>query len=174
LNVRAAGDDVEYLGVVCPAIVSRAPLMPFYIMNIADRRIPFTGMISTSTVIDTRNTAGRYLTYLPKYVLSTDVYLDRTDRDIETEFLNGIERVCPEFDRSQIESVHVNRATKVQPLQVVGYSRLVPDVRTKHPSLFVINTSQFVNSTLNNNEVIGAVERFFKHYQKAWHPPQAA
>jgi hypothetical protein len=42
----------------------------------------------------------------------------------------------------------------------------VPQVRTKHPGLFVLNTSQFVNSTLNNNEVIGAVNRFYEDYRE--------
>ena len=67
----------------------------------------------------------------------------------------------PTFDRSDIVSIHVHRATKVQPLQVIDYSKLVPGVETRHPDLFVLNTSQFVNATLNNNEVIGAVNRFY-------------
>lgn len=31
---------------------------------------------------------------------------------------------------------------------------------TRHKDFFVLNTSQFVNSTLNNNAVIGAVNEF--------------
>jgi protoporphyrinogen oxidase len=167
LEVREEGNDVEYLGVACPVIVSRKPLVPFYVVNIADPEIPFTGVIGMSTVIDTRHTGGRYLTYLPKYILSTDPYLERSDAAIEAEFMDGVRRMLPDFDMDRIESVHVNRAIKVQPLQVLEYSRLVPQVHTKHPGLFVLNTSQFVNSTLNNNEVIGAVNRFHAEYRQA-------
>ncbi len=165
LNVAGEGGDVEYLGVVCPVIVSRSPLVNFYVVNIADSEIPFTGMIGMSTVIETRNTGGRYLTYLPKYVLSTDSYLERGDKDIRDVFMAGVQRMLPGFDMSQVESVYVNRAIKVQPLQVLDYSSIVPDVTTRHPGLFVLNTSQFVNSTLNNNEVIGAVNRFYDGYR---------
>ncbi len=167
LDFDGEGKDVEYLGVICLVIVSRQPLVPFYVVNIADREIPFTGMIGMSTVIDPKNTGGRYLTYLPKYVLSTDAYLNRSDADIETEFMAGVRRMLPEFNMQHIESVTVNRANKVQPLQVLRYSQIVPKVRTRHPGLFVLNTSQFVNSTLNNNEVVGAVNRFYDDYRKS-------
>lgn len=166
LDVQSSGEDVEYLGVVCVVIVSKAALVPYYVVNIADESIPFTGMIGMSTVIDVKNTGGRYLTYLPKYVLSTDAELRRGDREIEQEFLAGVRKMLPEFDMSQIESVHVNRAFKVQPLQVLGYSSLVPQVVTKHKDFYVLNTSQFVNATLNNNEVIGAVNRFYDDYRQ--------
>lgn len=168
LQVENRGGDVEYLGVVCPVIVSRRPLVPFYVVNIADSAVPFTGMIGMSTVIDTRHTGGRYLTYLPKYMLSTDPYLERGDSEVEAEFMQGVKKMLPEFDPQEIESFHVNRASKVQPLQVLGYSELVPRIDTRHPGLFVLNTSQFVNATLNNNEVIGAVDRFYAGHRHVW------
>src|SRR4030095_145500 len=41
---------VEYLGVVCMALVTRKPFTPYYVLNIADDRIPFTGVIGMSNV----------------------------------------------------------------------------------------------------------------------------
>ena len=43
------------------------------------REIPFTGVIGVSNVVSRANTAGRHLTYLPKYVLSTDPLLQEPD-----------------------------------------------------------------------------------------------
>jgi hypothetical protein len=73
--------------------------------------------------------------------------------------------MLPAFDLRKIVSVHVNRAVKVQPLQVLGYSDIVPQVRTNHPDLYVLNTAQFTHSTLNNNAVIGAVNSFYQEFQ---------
>lgn len=162
LKIDRSDSSIEYLGVVCPVIVSRKPLVPFYVVNIADSAIPFTGVIGMSTVIDTKNTGGRYLTYLPKYVLSTDSYLKKAEEEIQKEFLEGVRAMLPQFDLDDVVSIHVNRAVKVQPLQVLGYSEIAPEVRTRHPGLFVLNTAQFVNSTLNNNAVIHAVNRFYE------------
>jgi len=164
LLIDTEGEDVEYLGVVCVVLVTSAPLVPYYVVNIADDEIPFTGLIGMSNVISPKNTAGHHVTYLPKYVLSTDAELERSDEYFTHQFLQGLQRMFPDFDQSKILSVHVNRAIKVQPLQVLDYSKLVPHVKTRHPDLFVLNTSQFVSATLNNNEVIGAVNRFHEHH----------
>ncbi len=119
-------------------------------------------MVGMSTVVAPQHTGNRYLTYLPKYVLSTDDELRKSDDEIKTNFMQGVRQMLPDFDENSIESLHVNRAYKVQPLQVLEYSKIVPQVNTKHPNLYILNTSQFVNATLNNNEVVGAVEQFFK------------
>ena len=42
--------------------------------------------------------------------------------------------------------------------------QLVPQPRTRHADFFVLNTAQFVNNTLNNNEVIRTVNGFFDDY----------
>jgi protoporphyrinogen oxidase len=156
----SGGQDVEYLGVICVVLVTRRPLMPYYVLNIADDRIPFTGIIGMSNVVATDETAGRHITYVPRYILSTDPELARPDEEVRSAFLDGIRRLFPHFDLADIESVHVNRAIKVQPLQVLGYSSIVPQTTTRDPGFFVLNTAQFVNSTLNNNSVVAAVDAF--------------
>jgi protoporphyrinogen oxidase len=161
---RSGGPDVEYLGVVCMVLVTRTAIAPYYVLNIADDTSPFTGVIGVSNVVDTQETAGLHVTYFPKYVLSDDPLLQRPDEDMRTLFLDGFRRLFPHFPQSDLVSVHINRAVKVQPLQVLNYSRLVPQPRTKHPDFYVINTSQFVNNTLNNNEVIRTVHSFFEQF----------
>jgi protoporphyrinogen oxidase len=154
------GGIVEYLGVVCVVLVTKRAITPYYVLNIADGRVPFTGVIGMSNVVDPTETGGLHVTYLPKYVLSTDEFLRRSDAEIQAEFLEAVTLIFPEFDRADIDSVHVNRAFKVQPLQVLDYSEIVPSTSTAHPDFYVLNTSQFVNNTLNNNEVIRAVDDF--------------
>ncbi len=163
LAVGKSAGSVEYLGVVCLVVVTKKPITDFYVVNIADETIPFTGVIGMSSVIDTKNTGGYYLTYLPRYMLSTDTELEKSDGYFRETFLQGLTKMFPDFDASEIVSVHVNRAIKVQPLQVLNYSSMVPSVSTNDDRLHVLNTSQFVNATLNNNEVIGAVNRFYEN-----------
>ena len=152
--------DVEYLGVVCVALLTRRPLTPYYVLNIADEQVPFTGVIGMSSIVDTAETAGLHLTYLPKYVLGDDPMLSQADEAIREQFLVALRRMVPDFPLQDIVGVHVQRAARVQPLQVIGYSSLVPRPRTLHPDLLVLNTAQFVSNTLNNNEVIRSVEQF--------------
>jgi protoporphyrinogen oxidase len=160
LTVPERDRDVEYLGVVCVAVLTRQPLTPYYVLNVADEKVPFTGVIGMSTIVDTAQTGGLHLTYLPKYVLGDDAMLEQADDTIKSEFLAALRRMYPTFPPGDIVGVHVHRARRVQPLQVLGYSSLVPQPRTLHADFLVLNTAQFVNNTLNNNEVIRSVEQF--------------
>jgi protoporphyrinogen oxidase len=164
VSVEGRGAEVEYLGVVCGVLITRKPLTPFYVLNIADRRVPFTGVIGMSNVVATEETSNLHITYLPKYVLSTDPYLRRPDEEVRSEFLSGLRLMFPALEDGDIESLHINRAFKVQPLQVIGYSDLVPHCETRNPDFFVLNTTQFVNGTLNNNEVVRNVSTFMERF----------
>lgn len=162
--VENSGKNVEYLGVLCMALVTEKPLTEFYILNIADRRIPFTGVVGMSNILEPDETAGMHLTYLPKYVLSTDEELRRPEDELREEFLAGLRIMFPDLADKKIVSAKIHRAFKVQPLQVLGFSEHIPKSVTRHADFFVHNTAQFVNNTLNNNEVIRAVNAFLDTY----------
>jgi protoporphyrinogen oxidase len=168
VDIRYSGHEVEYLGVQCMALVTRVPLSPFYVLNIADERIPFTGVVGMSNIVDTDETAGFYLTYLPKYVLSSDDELRRPEDELREEFLSGLRLMYPDLDDSDIVSAKIHRAFKVQPLQVLNFSEIVPKNETRHPDFYILNTAQFVKNTLNNNEVIRAVDTFVDQYGAAF------
>ena len=105
-----------------------------------------------------------HLTYLPKYVLSTDEELNRPEEEVRNEFLAGLRLIFPDVSDDDIVSCRIHRAIKVQPLQVLNFSEKIPTTVTQHPDFFVHNTAQFVNNTLNNNEVIRAVDTFMTSY----------
>ena len=162
VSVDGGGRGVEYLGVLCMALVTRKPLTEFYILNVADSRIPFTGVVGMSNILEPEETNGLHLTYLPKYVLSTDDELKRPEDELRKEFLDGLRIMFPDLTDDDIVSDRIHRAIKVQPLQVINFSNLIPKSETLHPDLFIHNTAQFVNNTLNNNEVIRAVDAFLE------------
>ena len=105
-----------------------------------------------------------HLTYLPKYILSTDEELRRPEGELQKEFLAGLRLMFPNLTDDDIVSDRIHRAVKVQPLQVLGFSGLIPKTATRHPDFYVHNTAQFVNNTLNNNAVIQAVDAFMEKY----------
>lgn len=168
LEIDGATGKVEYLGVLCLVLLTKRSLMPYYVLNVADGRLPFTGVIGMSNIVSPEETAGRHLTYLPKYVLSTDPLLRRSDSEIRELFMEGVNRLFPDLEPAEIEAAHIHRAFRVQPLQVLGYSRLVPDVTTRNADFYVLNTAQFVNGTLNNNNVVRAVDEFVETHRSGF------
>ena len=162
--VKVAGDrpTIEYLGTICMVIITRKPLVPYYVVNIAEHRVPFTGIIGMSNLVSSKETAGFHLTYLPKYVLADDPLLQETDEQLRKLFFRGLRLMFPQLTPDDIVTVHINRAFKVQPLQVLNYSSLVPKIVTECDDFFVLNTLQFVNDTLNNNTVVKQVNEFIE------------
>jgi len=124
---------VEYLGVLCMALITKKPLTPYYVLNLADKEVPFTGVIGMSSLVDIEQTDGKYITYFPKYVTADHDFWSKTEQELETIFLDGVDRLYPNFDKNDIVSTHMHKAFKVQPLQVLNYSDIIPKTTTNHP-----------------------------------------
>lgn len=157
---------IEYLGVICLVLVTETSLSPYYVLNIADKEIPFTGVIGMSSLVDLDQTDGKHLTYFPKYIGGSDAFWQKSDEELKSIFLEGVARLYPDFDPKTIVSAHIHKAYKVQPLQVLNYSETIPEIKTKNKDFYVLNTSQFVNDTLNNNSVAGHVKKFMDGFKK--------
>ncbi len=156
---------IDYLGVVCLALTTRVSLCPFYVLNLADPSLPFTGVIGMSSLVDLKETSDEHLTYFPKYITADHPYWGMSDEAIIELFMKGVRELYPDLKDSDIESVHLNRAWKVQPLQVLNYSLKIPKVQNGHPDFYVLNTSQFTRDTLNNNTVAKHIESFLAKHQ---------
>ena len=91
MNERAAHTAIPYQGVVCVSLLLRRKLSDFYVTNIIDRSIPFTGVIEMSALVDPVEFGNRALVYLPKYVAPDDPMFDRDDASIVEEFFAALE-----------------------------------------------------------------------------------
>jgi len=92
--------------------------------------------------------------------MSSDKILHKSDDEITKLFMVGINKMFPELEQKDIAGIFVHRAVKVQPLQVVNYSNIIPKINSKHSDLYILNTSQLISETLNNNAVIKQVTQF--------------
>ena len=151
--------QVKYLGVVCFVLVLKRALTPYYVTNLTDEDLPFTGIIEMTNLISSEETAGCHLVYLPKYTSPGDPLFEASDEQIWQTFWKSLKRVVPDLLESEVESRFLFRERFVQPLPVIDYSELVPEMRTSVEGLLLANTTQIVNSTLNNNEMVKIAKR---------------
>jgi protoporphyrinogen oxidase len=141
----------KYLGIVCVVLVLRRSLSPYYLTNVTDD-VPFTGIVEMTNLIDRRvSTSGRSLVYLPKYTSPSDPLFQLSDEEVWDRFTPALFKIHPELKLSEIESMHIFRERFVQPVPTLDYSQRAPTVSTGIPHLFVANSTQIVNDTLNNN-----------------------
>ena len=145
---------IKYLGVVCVVLLLKRALSRFYITNLIEPSLPFTGIIEMTELISLEETAGRHLVYLPRYTTPDDPFFNLRDEEVWPQMKPGLLRVHPGLRDEEIENVFVFRARSVQPVPVMGYSALLPPMETNLPGLFLANTTFILNGTLNNNEMI--------------------
>ena len=150
--------SVKYLGVVCFALLLRRSLTPYYVTNLIED-VPFTGVIEMTNLISADQTAGRHLVYLPKYTSPGDPLFEASEESIWSTFREGLRQVVPDLQDSDIEARHLFRERFVQPMPVLHYSRIVPPMQTNIEGLLTANTTQIINSTLNNNEMVKIARR---------------
>lgn len=166
VSIKGDHRKVEYLGVVCMVLRTTRELTPYYVVNISDAKIPFTGVIGMTALVDRQYTAGQHLTYFPKYMINTDPMLQQSDEKLKKTFLEGVKNMYPDLKEEEIIGVHLNRAFKVQPLQVLHYDQIRPRTKTLHEDFYLLNTSQFINDTLNNDSVARHVNRFMTEFER--------
>ena len=159
--------SVQYLAVVCVTVVLRRQLTPFYITNIIDSGLPFTGVIEATHIVPPEVLNGRGLVYLPRYMPPGDPYLEKADDVIADVFISKLMAMFPYLSDGDILGYRINRETNVQPLQEIRYSERIPPIRTPLKHVFMVNTSMILNSTLNNNQVIKLAKRAVDHVSKS-------
>lgn len=152
-------ERVKYLSVICVVLVLKKSLTPFYVTNITDSWLPFTGLIEASNVIPSEALGGKTLVYLPKWLPAGDSFYQKSNEEISGIFVKALGRMFQNFSEDDIISRAVHRERYVQPIQEIGYSSQIASMKTPFKNFYMVNTTMILNSTLNNNEVIRLARR---------------
>ncbi|MEO6489280.1 MAG: NAD(P)/FAD-dependent oxidoreductase [Ferruginibacter sp.] len=151
-------NNIEYLGVICVSVLLDKPVSPFYVTNITDSQIPFTGVIEMTALVDRDALGGHSLIYLPKYVVANDPLFEQSDDLIKMYFIDNFKKMYPWLTGENIKFVGVARAKHVITVARLDYSEHLPDVRTSIPNVYIVNTSHIKDGTLNVNETVRVAE----------------
>ena len=158
---RETLNAIKYQGIVCASLLTSQSLSEFYVTNITDPT-PFTGIIEMSALVDKKEFGGKSLIYLPKYVSPDDPLFAMSDEEIEDKFLGALEKMYPSFTRNENDQFRVSRVKEVFPIPVERYSESVPGFRSSVEGVYLLNSSQIVNGTLNVNDTAGLALRFLE------------
>ena len=151
---RQSLEQITYRGVLCASLLLKRPLRGFYVTNITDEDCPFTGVIETTALVPPEEVGGYNLVYLPKYLAPDDPDFARPDSEILERFIRALLEMYPELDRCDIVASRLSRVRRVTAVPTLHYSRSVPPIRTSVEQLFLVNSAQISNGTLNVNETL--------------------
>jgi protoporphyrinogen oxidase len=133
---------IEYFAALCLLLELDRPFTRFYWTNVADRELPFVGLIEHTNFVEPERYGGRRFLYVANYLehghellgLDADALLER--------YLPGLRRVNPAFDRSWVLNRWLHREPAAQPIVTVGYHERIPPLRTPARGLVLANTTQ--------------------------------
>ena len=151
-------ENIEYLGVICVAVLLDQSVSPFYVTNITDTWVPFTGVIEMTALVDKKYFEGDSLIYLPKYVSPEDPLFKKSDDEIESYFAETFKKMYPWLKEENFKFKAVARAKHVITVQNLQYSDNLPDIKTSLPGVYIVNSAHIKDGTLNVNETIKVAE----------------
>jgi protoporphyrinogen oxidase len=151
---------VSYMGLICASLILRKPLAGFYYTNITDERIPFTGVIEMTALVNRDNFGGNSLVYLPRYMTKDDPFWEKNDAQIQAQFLDALQLMHSSLTKDDLLMFKIARAKEIMPVTTINYSEeLLPPVNTSLGNIFLINSAQLVNRAWNANEIIGLAKQ---------------
>ena len=146
---------VTYQGIACASVLLRRPLARYYVTNVTDGWVPFTGVIELTTLVDPATFGGNSLVYLPRYLAQDDPFWQLDDAAVREQFTAALERMYPGFRREDVLAFDVARVREVLAVTTLRYSsEHLPPRSTSVPGVHVVNSAQIAQGTLNVNETV--------------------
>lgn len=143
----------EYLGVLCPLLILKKQLVPYYVVNITDESIPFTAVVETTNLIDPKYVKGYHLAYLPKYIAPDNEMATWPDDKVKAEWMKHFKKMFPDFNESDIVEFIVQKAKYVEPIRPMGTRDEIPTIKTPVERLYMGNTVM-IYPELGNGEAV--------------------
>jgi protoporphyrinogen oxidase len=118
------------------------PLSDIYWLNVADKDLPFTGVIEHTNFMPASDYGGKHYVYLSKYLETDHPYFSMPETELIETYVPYLKQINPKFDRSWLSRWWVFRERAAQPIVTLNYSEKIPDHRTPLKNLYLANTSQ--------------------------------
>jgi protoporphyrinogen oxidase len=133
---------IEYFAALCLLLELDRPFSGFYWTNVADRDLPFVGLIEHTNFIEPERYGGRRFLYVANYLAHGHELLGLDAEALLDRYLPGLRKVNPAFDLSWVRQKWLHREPAAQPIVTVGYHERIPPLKTSVPGLLLANTTQ--------------------------------
>lgn len=146
--------EIEYLGNVCLILKLSKPLTPFYMLNIQDPGMPFTGIIGLSHIYPRHEFDGYSIFYISRYLLRNNDFFNKSKEDVLSLYMPHLKKINPEFDGSWIAGYELSKGRNIEPFHRINYSQYIPERKTIFENCFLVTTAQiYPEATVLNTSV---------------------
>jgi protoporphyrinogen oxidase len=133
---------IEYFAALCLLLELDRPFSPYYWTNVADRELPFVGLVEHTNFVEPERYGGRRFLYVANYLKHGHELLSLHADALLERYTPGLRAINPAFDRSWVRASWLHREPAAQPIVTVGYHERIPPLQTAVPGLVLANTTQ--------------------------------
>ena len=123
-------------------LVLREPLSEMYWLNVADRTIPFVGVIEHTNLLGADHYDGNHIVYLSNYLTNRNPLYDLNEEELLRSYQPHLKTINPNFNEAWIKDVHYHKIDYAQPIIGTSYSENLPSHYTGIEHLYLANTTQ--------------------------------
>jgi protoporphyrinogen oxidase len=134
--------STEYFTALCLLLEVDRRVTPYYWINVADRDVPFVGLIEHTNFVEPDRYGGRRFLYVANYLPRGHELLDLDAEALLERYADGLRRANPAWDRSWVKGMWRHAEPAAQPIVTVGYRERIPPLATGAPGLLLANTTQ--------------------------------
>ena len=135
-------NDVNYLSAVLIILELYQPFSKHYWLNIADRSIPFVGLIEQTNLVSPSIYDNKHVLYISNYLDESNPLFNMTDAELLEVYIPHLKAINPSFDKSWIHKWHYHKVAAAQPIIEPMYSKRIPTHHTPIKNLYLANTTQ--------------------------------
>jgi protoporphyrinogen oxidase len=133
---------IEYFAALCLLLELDRPFSSFYWTNVADRELPFVGLVEHTNFVGPERYGGRRFLYVANYLEHGHELLSLDADALLERYAPGLRAINPAFERSWVRASWLHREPAAQPIVTVGYQERIPPLRTPVAGLVLANTTQ--------------------------------
>ena len=170
-SYRARLSGVDYMAAVLVILVLDRPLSHVYWLNVADRSLPFVGVIEHTNLIPPEHYDGNHIVYLSNYVGTDHPYYKMDHDQLLSEYTPHLRKINSGFDPSWIVTSYHHKVDAAQPIVGVNYSQAIPDHRTPFQRLYLANTTQIYPEDRGTNYSVRMGRRIARMLMDDLAPP---
>ncbi|MDD5681086.1 MAG: FAD-dependent oxidoreductase [Candidatus Omnitrophica bacterium] len=145
---------IQYLDNVCLVLKLSKPLTPFYMLNIQDNTVPFTGVIGLSHIYPENAFDGHAIFYISRYIFNDDGLFTKEKDEILADYLPYLKKINPEFRESWISGYGLSKRKNVEAFHSINYPKYIPKRETIFKGCFLVTAAQsYPESTVIDTSV---------------------
>ncbi|HKH19026.1 MAG TPA: NAD(P)/FAD-dependent oxidoreductase [Solirubrobacteraceae bacterium] len=133
---------IEYFAALCLLLELDRRFSPYYWTNVADRALPFVGLIEHTNFVEPERYGGRRFLYVANYLPHGHELLGLDAGALLGRYEAGLRAVNPAFSTDWVLRSWLHVEPAAQPIVTVGYGERIPPLRTPAAGLVLANTTQ--------------------------------